>query len=469
MSKILLIIFVFSQFVFTQVHQDLYNEYQSFHEKKLNKKGVEHQDIISLINNLKNNKLFSVEKVGTSVKEKDIFLIKFGSGTTKVFLWSQMHGDEATATMALFDIFNFFNSSKGNFQSLKESLLNNITFYVIPMLNPDGAEINDRRNALGIDLNRDAVDPQSPESKILKSIFNKIKPDFGFNLHDQYPRYSVGRTNKTAALSFLAPSAGGKDQNEPQLKAIRLIGELFLTLQSFTPGHIAKYSDEHEPRAFGDNFQKWGCATILIESGGWKNDPEKKFIRKLNFITLIKAFESIATKNYESIKLDIYSGIPFNERNHYDLILRNLTLNSYGLSYKADLAINIFGSEIKTASVEDFGNLSTSFGLTEFDLHGYSLEKGETLNLADKNSLDLKKYDYYSKLFEGYTSIIFKEDLPKDEILKIPQMLVKQNRKSNFDFYKTNPQLIIKKDGEIHYVFVKGILYGAKNKIFLTF
>ena len=38
-------------------------------------------------------------------------------------------------------------------------ILSALTLYVVPMLNPDGAERYQRRNAQNIDLNRDALDP----------------------------------------------------------------------------------------------------------------------------------------------------------------------------------------------------------------------------------------------------------------------------------------------------------------------
>ena len=44
---------------------------------------------------------------------------------------------------------------------------------------------------------------------------------------------------------------------------------------------MGRYSDEFEPRAFGDNIQKWGTNTILIESGGIFGDEEKQYLRKL--------------------------------------------------------------------------------------------------------------------------------------------------------------------------------------------
>ncbi|HET8762199.1 MAG TPA: hypothetical protein VFM12_02225, partial [Gemmatimonadales bacterium] len=45
------------------------------------------------------------EQVGRSMQGRSIQTVTFGHGPTTVLLWSQMHGDESTATMALADIF----------------------------------------------------------------------------------------------------------------------------------------------------------------------------------------------------------------------------------------------------------------------------------------------------------------------------------------------------------------------------
>ena len=52
------------------------------------------------------------------------------------------------------------------------------------------------------------------------------------------------------------------------------------------------------PRAFGDNMQRWGTSTVLIESGGYANDPEKQTIRRLNFMLLATGLHAIATRSY---------------------------------------------------------------------------------------------------------------------------------------------------------------------------
>ena len=61
------------------------------------------------------------------------------------------------------------------------------------MLNPDGAEAVMRYNAQGIDINRDARRLATPEGRALRRAVETLKPQFGFNLHNQHARTSVGQ------------------------------------------------------------------------------------------------------------------------------------------------------------------------------------------------------------------------------------------------------------------------------------
>ena len=51
--------------------------------------------------------LFKMEKIGESVEGRAINMVQAGTGPFRVLLWSQMHGDEPTATAALFDLFEY--------------------------------------------------------------------------------------------------------------------------------------------------------------------------------------------------------------------------------------------------------------------------------------------------------------------------------------------------------------------------
>ena len=63
--------------------------------------------------------------------------VRWGNGDTRVLLWSQMHGDENTASMALADPFRFLGEHPRH--PLVERLRIGTRLHVIPILNPDGA------------------------------------------------------------------------------------------------------------------------------------------------------------------------------------------------------------------------------------------------------------------------------------------------------------------------------------------
>src|SRR5690606_29077515 len=127
-----------------------------------------------------------------------------------------------TATMTLFDIFHFLRAA--GFEQEKKLLLENLNLHFLPMLNPDGAERFNRRNALGIDVNRDAQRLQSPEGKALKRVRDSLDADWGFNLHDQSKYYNPEGIAKPATVSFLAPAYDfEKSVNEKRADAMKLI------------------------------------------------------------------------------------------------------------------------------------------------------------------------------------------------------------------------------------------------------
>jgi len=107
---------------------------------------------------------FILERVGASLENRSIDMISVGTGPFRVLLWSQMHGDEPTATAALFDVFEYFQRHRTD--PAVQRILSSLTLYVVPMLNPDGAERFQRRNAQNIDVNRDALSLQTPEGQL---------------------------------------------------------------------------------------------------------------------------------------------------------------------------------------------------------------------------------------------------------------------------------------------------------------
>jgi hypothetical protein len=381
-----------------EIASELYYNYFKYKENTLTKRRIRHSEISKLINKL-DDKIFNVTKQGESYSGRDISLITAGSGGKKIFMWSQMHGDESTATMALFDIFNFLSVRDG-FDSLRQKIFNNASLYFLPMVNPDGAEEFKRENYLDIDINRDAIRMQTPEGKILRNTFDMIKADFGFNLHDQNIRYTAGNSYKTATISFLAPLFDeGGSINVTRGNAIKTISSLTRIISNYIPGHIARYEEDFEPRSFGDTFQGLGTSTILIESGGWKDDDQKQFIRKLNFILLISAILIIINKDYEKESYELYNNLSFNKEYLYDLVLRNLKIKNEDKITLIDIGINnnedIIGTAGQTkiiSSIEEIGDLSNIYGNEEFDLAGYFAESTSgKLKKGGEPNIQLKK------------------------------------------------------------------------------
>jgi len=452
--------------------QAFYNSYENYKDDLIKERRFGYQNLVKLIENLKSSPIFEVEIAGKSLNDRNIYLVKIGSGDIKVLAWSQMHGDEATATMALFDIFNFLKSDD-DFNNFRKNLLKKVTLYFIPMLNPDGAEKFTRRNALNIDLNRDALRLQFPESQTLKKVRDLIKPDFGFNLHDQNTRYTAGNSFKTATLSFLAPAYNyQKDINSVRTNTMKLIVNLYDQLSEFIPGHIGRYSDDFEPRAFGDNFVKWGTSSVLIESGGWKNDEEKQFIRKLNFTALLTGFQSIADKIYEDADIEDYKKIPENEKFLFNLLFRNLQINYANKEYIVDIGINreeenLNGSNnfyIKS-SIEDFGDLTTFYGNEEYDCTDMTIIEGKIFDKVFSSMNEIEQLDFKKLYEQGFTSVKLNTQKPDEKFTLLPINIIYDNADFETEIAPENPaNFIIKKHGKVKYAIINGFVYDYETE-----
>ena len=120
-----------------------------------------------------------------------------------IVITARVHPGESVGSWMMKGVIDFITDPH---HKEAELLRDNFVFKIIPMLNPDGADQFRRRTALNIDLNRDALRLQTPEGQLLKKIRDDISADWGFNLHDQSRYYTVGKTDKSATISFLAPA-----------------------------------------------------------------------------------------------------------------------------------------------------------------------------------------------------------------------------------------------------------------------
>jgi len=346
---------------------NLENIYSGIKEERLYGRYITNNHVEHIIKEFKN--VFEVEVVGASVLQKPIYSVKAGSGPVRIFIWSQMHGNESTTTKALFDFLNYLKSET----EYAQTLLHHFTFYILPILNPDGAAAYTRVNANGIDLNRDSVNLTQPESQLLRKAFEYFTPDFCYNMHDQRTIFGVGDDPKPATVSFLAPSYNdGREINAVRQKAINLIAAMNDTLQEYIPGQVGRFDDSFNINCIGDMFQSLDVPTILFEAGHYENDYEREQTRKFIFFALFSGFKSIYENVIAITKIDDYFNIPQNKIIFYDMIYKKVKINyenkekitNFASQYKEELIDN---SVTFTAFISEIGNLEGKFGHEEFD------------------------------------------------------------------------------------------------------
>jgi Zinc carboxypeptidase len=344
---------------------DLEQLFYSYKEDTIKHRYITNSHIEPLLEKLDSN--FAINTVGYSVKGLPIYGIKIGNGVKKVLMWSQMHGNESTATKALFDVFNSLSDARAC------KILKHCTLFIIPILNPDGAEAYTRLNANNIDLNRDAQRLTQPESIVLWKVFNDFQPNICFNLHGQRTIFSAGSTNNPATISFLSPSQDEEcTVTENRKIAMEVITSMNDVLQEYIPNQVGRYDDAFNINCVGDTFQSENIPTVLFEAGHCINDYSREVTRKYIYISLISALTTIASKNNLGRNYSAYFNIPENKKLFYDIIIRNAKTVETQKEHILDIAVQF--DEILTNNkvnfqpkIKDFGNLSKFYGHKTID------------------------------------------------------------------------------------------------------
>ncbi len=319
---------------------------------------------------------YPTQIIGKSVQGKPIYKFLIGSGKTKVFMWSQMHGNEGTTTKAVFDFLNLIHSDN----EIGVSLLQNFTFCFLPMVNPDGAEMYTRENANAVDLNRDAFNLSQPESVLLRQTFDQFQPHFCYNLHDQRTIYGAGDKGKVATVSFLAPSFNeNREINETRSKAINVIVAMNEELQKHIPNKVGRFDDEFNNNCIGDTFQSLNVPTVLFEAGHFENDYYREYSRKMIFIALISGLKFITQNDIVHNKKENYLKIPQNKINFYDFLYRNVKINydgneiitNFAAQYKEELVDGVIQFN---AYIAEIGELKGFYGHFQYNAHKMKYE-----------------------------------------------------------------------------------------------
>ena len=362
------------------------SKYNALKATALESRYITNAHIEPLLTSL--TKQFSQIILGTSEGGLPIHAIQIGTGSKRILIWSQMHGNESTTTKAIFDLFNYFDSSDS------KELLEACTLFIIPILNPDGAKAFTRLNKNQIDLNRDAKNLTQSESKLLRSTFESFKPHFCFNMHGQRTIFSAGNTPNSAALSFLSPSEN--DQRSITItrqKSMEIIQVMNKTLQPYLTNQIGRYDDGFNDNCVGDYFQSNGTPTILFEAGHFPKDYKREVTRKYMVLALISAIDYIANSTISGAGYKPYFDIPENDKQFYDIIVRNALIDSSKPTCFDDIAIQytevlMSGEVIFKPEIVYMGDLNNKHGHKEIDADFKTVSHPDFETLSLGNEID---------------------------------------------------------------------------------
>lgn len=369
--------------------EHLKKEYQEYREPSVFGRYINMDHIENLLE--KHSMHFDVSILGNSVLEEDIYFIKAGSGSRKILLWSQMHGNESTTTKAIFDLLNVLSETKNNFV---KQLLKECTLGIIPMLNPDGSRAYTRVNANGVDLNRDAQNLSQPESRILRKCFEEFNPDFCFNLHGQRTIFSAGPVCKPATISFLSPAQDVScSVTHTRKKAMDVIVGMNKNLQNQIPGQVGIYDDSFNINCVGDTFQALNVPTVLFEAGHFPGDYDREKVREFIFQSLLVGLDEIASGIVQGSKEKLYFDIPKNHKLFYDIIIRDARLEKDGGHKILDIAIQYEeilhqGRILFIPKIEKISKLNGFFAHREIKAHEQLVRAENNKMLKEGDAID---------------------------------------------------------------------------------
>jgi hypothetical protein len=345
---------------------------------------------------------FVFERVGASLEGRSINMVTVGTGPTRVLLWSQMHGDEPTATAALFDLFHYIQAHHDD--TAVKRLLSSLTLFIVPMLNPDGAERFQRRNAQNIDLNRDALSLQSPEGRLLKELRDRLNPSVGFNLHNQSWATTVGDPPKPASISLLAVAYDtAQSENAGRRLTKKLCAVIRDAIEPLAPGQIGRYDEDFEVRAFGDNLTLWGTPVVLIETGAFPSTTPDPFLVRMNFVALLSALDALASGRVEKADPRRYESLPRNETKGFYILIKDATVvaGTGVKAFHADIGISgvrrvglVAGERqaFMQTSINDLGDLRTHSGLRTIDAGGLIAAPAWKPDMKENDVVDLPNW-----------------------------------------------------------------------------
>lgn len=205
-----------------------------------------------------------VMSIGKSVKGKDIPLVVVSDPnvpvemTKRLFIVCRQHGDEPAPTEAMLSLIEdlAFTSDEN-----AADVLSKVSFFIVPMMNPDGADRYQRRNANRADLNRDWIKLSQPETRYVRAMIDAVSPDVVIDEHELSPRNPRGDYVETAGPTCGAPPEVVQESTRMRRLVVGMLRTHDLQVKSY------EIDDQHPARLAHRYFPVHGSTnTLLLET-----------------------------------------------------------------------------------------------------------------------------------------------------------------------------------------------------------
>jgi hypothetical protein len=126
--------------------------------------------------------LIHLSTIGYSAKHRHaIWMVEVGTrnlSNRRIVITCRQHGDEPAGTEAAIALINHVANDPN-----AASHLRGVTLFIVPMVNPDGADALSRVNGVGADLNRDWGAFKQPETAAVRDAVRSVSPSFVLDVH----------------------------------------------------------------------------------------------------------------------------------------------------------------------------------------------------------------------------------------------------------------------------------------------
>ncbi len=223
--------------------------------------------------------LLRLTSIGQSAQgKKQIWLVRVAdpcvsaAHTARLLIMCRQHGDEPASTEA---VLRLLHEVAGGHDADLRAALKQVTLYIVPMVNPDGADALTRRNGVGADLNRDWGVFSQPETRAVAHAVELIHPQVVVDAHnwdgdDSFNAncVEVARANQSAReqASHGLQQAMGTNLSAAGYQAL-----------------LTAYGPECDPRLAHRYFAQEGLLSLLVETHSGDPRDTVDFQRRQGF------------------------------------------------------------------------------------------------------------------------------------------------------------------------------------------